>query len=175
MELDAGRCRIRPFGERDVRGLARAGDSLAVWRGVRDRFPHPYTEDAARKWLAVVDAMEVVSHFAIEVDRELVGGIGYTRRNDVERYSAEVGYWLAETHWGRGIGSAALAAFTAEVFATTDLERLDAVVFDWNVASCRVLEKCDYRLEGVLRRAAFKDGAFCDSRLYARLRSTPTR
>ena len=108
--------------------------------------------------------------FAITVCDVAVGGIGAELRDDVERCSAEVGYWLGEPYWGRGIATRTLAAFTRFAFTAYDLERLYAAPFASNPASCRVLQKAGYRLEGRMRRSAIKDGKVQDQLLYAILR-----
>ena len=91
----------------------------------------------------------------------------------MERFTADVGYWLGESWWGRGIATAALAALTRHVFAATGVERLQATVFEWNPASMRVLEKNGYVREGWLRRSIVKDGHLIDRAMYARLRREP--
>jgi RimJ/RimL family protein N-acetyltransferase len=105
--------------------------------------------------------------FAIAVGGEAVGGIGYVLQHDVERVSAEVGYWIGEPLWGRGITSEALAAVTRYAIEQHQLTRLFAVPFAYNAASCRVLEKAGYVLEGRLRRSAIKDGKVVDQFQYA--------
>ena len=92
-------------------------------------------------------------------------------RDDVERCSAEIGYWLGEPYWGRGIATRALVGFTRAAFAAYDVERLYALPLAANEASCRVLEKAGYELEGRLRRSAVKDGKVQDQMLYAILRA----
>ena len=119
---------------------------------------------ASSPWLAVEHPETM---FAITVSDVAVGGIGAKLRDDVERCSAEVGYWLGEPYWGRGIMSRALAAFTRFAFTAYDLERLYAVPYASNAASCRVLQKAGYRLEGRMRRSAIKDGKVQDQFLYA--------
>ena len=104
------------------------------------------------------------------VDDLPVGSIGAVLGEDVERCSAEVGYWLGEAYWGRGIATLALLAFTRFAFAAYGVERLFAVPLAANIASCRVLEKAGYRLEGRMRRSAVKDGVVQDQALYAILR-----
>jgi RimJ/RimL family protein N-acetyltransferase len=114
-----------------------------------------------------MDTSRLETTFAIVVDSRAVGGIGFVLREDVERVSAEVGYWLGEPFWGRGIATEALAAVTAHAIKTHGLSRLYAVPFAWNVASCRVLEKAGYVLEARLRRSALKDGQIIDQMQYA--------
>ena len=87
--------------------------------------------------------------------------------HDVERVSAEIGYWLAEPFWGRGIITEALAAVTAYAMQHYGLTRIYAVPFAWNAASCRVLEKAGYVLEARLRHSAIKNGELTDQMQYA--------
>jgi len=170
MDSKHERVSVRAFGEADLPQLVHHGNDIAVWRTLRDRFPYPYSEADARAWLDFVATAQPVTNFAIAYDDACVGGIGYLRRTDVERHSAEVGYWLGKEFWGRGIATTALSLFVAHVFETSDLIRLDATVFDTNPASARVLEKCGFRREGILRRAVVKDGRVLDSYLYSLLR-----
>src|SRR5204863_9899160 len=98
---------------------------------------------------------------------EAIGGVGFVLRPDVERVSAEIGYWLGEPFWGRGIATDALSAVTAYAIEQHQLTRVFAVPFAWNAASCRVLEKAGYVLEARLRRSAIKDGRMTDQLQYA--------
>ena len=170
MQLDLGTCGVRSFREADAAELARHANNRKVWLQLRDQFPHPYTIDDARSFITLARAGDPETMFAITVSDVAVGGIGVKLRDDVERCSAEVGYWLGEPYWGRGITTRALAAFTRFAFTAYDLERLYAVPFAVNPASCRVLQKAGYRLEGRMRRSAIKDGKVQDQLLYAILR-----
>ena len=105
--------------------------------------------------------------FAITIGQEAVGGIGFNQQRDIERVSAEIGYWLGESLWGRGIATEALAAVTQYAIEHHKLTRVFAVTFVSNPASCRVLEKAGYVLEGRLRRSAVKDGVVIDQLQYA--------
>jgi [ribosomal protein S5]-alanine N-acetyltransferase len=170
MELNLPGFRIRSWRRGDEPSLARHADSERLWRNVRDQFPHPYTLADAEAWVARASVAEPETQFAIEVDGEAAGGIGLFLQEDVARYSAELGYWLGEAHWGRGIMTAAVREFTEHAFRTFDLCRIYAIVFEWNPASRRVLEKAGYRLEGQMRRAAVKEGRVLDQFLYATVR-----
>jgi RimJ/RimL family protein N-acetyltransferase len=110
------------------------------------------------------------THFAIEVDGEAVGGIGLEPQADIERASAEVGFWLGEVCWGRGIMTQAVRAFSEFALNRPGCVRLYASVLEWNPASMRVLEKSGYQREGRMRRSAVKDGRIVDRILYARVR-----
>ena len=111
--------------------------------------------------------MSPETFFAIAVGGEAVGGIGFVLQQDVERVSAEIGYWLGEAFWGRGIVTEALAAVTRYAIEQHQLTRVFAVPFAYNAPSCRVLEKAGYVLEARLRRSAIKDGTVVDQLQYA--------
>lgn len=150
-------------------------DDTAVWRNLTDRFPSPYTLERAHEWIAHQqerhrEKREPPTNFAIVVDGRPVGGAGLMRKEDLARFSAEMGYWLGRRHWGRGIATDAARAITRHAFAAFDFERLEAGVLAWNPASCRVLEKTGFALESRQRRGAFKDGRFVDRLVYVLLR-----
>ena len=166
--LDCGLCVVRSWRKDDVEALARHGNSRRIWLNLRDGFPHPYTPERAEGWIHYATSSRPETLFAIDVGGEAAGGIGFTLQPDVERCSAEIGYWLGEAYWGRGITTAALRAVTTYAFTTYGLSRLFAVPLAANTASIRVLEKAGYRREGVMRRSAIKDGVIQDQALYAR-------
>lgn len=167
MEIDAGPCTLRPWHPADAESLVRHANNRKVWLNMRDAFPHPYMPSDALDWIARSRAARPVTSFAIVVSGNAVGGLGFELRTDVERYSAEVGYWLGEEFWGRGIATAALKAATPYALQTYKLNRIHALPFSENAASIRVLEKAGYRREGVLQRSAFKNGRFQDQVIYA--------
>jgi ribosomal-protein-alanine N-acetyltransferase len=134
---------------------------------LRDRFPHPYSKRDGQAFVRHVREQQPETAFAIAVNDEAAGGIGFQLQSDVERVSAEIGYWLGEPFWGQGIATEALVALTQHAIATHGLTRVYALPFAWNVASRRVLEKAGYVLEGRLRRSAIKDGAVTDQLQYA--------
>ncbi len=171
MIIPLTRCTLRPWAAADAPALQRHADDREVWRNLRDRFPHPYTAADAELWLAWVMAQQPCTHWAIAVDGEAGGGIGFTLGEDVHERMAEVGYWLGRRFWGRGIATEALCAVTSHAFAAYDLERVEAHVFGWNAASVRVLEKAGYAREGCLRRAVVKDGEVTDLLIYGILRA----
>lgn len=162
-----GDCILRSFERSDAASLARHGNNRRIWLNLRDAFPHPYTLANARSFISWSLAAEQESHLAIVVDSEPAGTIGLRRNEDIERVSAEVGYWLGEPFWGRGIATRALIAFTAHAIRQFGLSRLYALPFEWNRASFRVLQKSGYELEGRLRRCAIKDGRIIDMLLYS--------
>jgi [ribosomal protein S5]-alanine N-acetyltransferase len=163
---------LRRWRVEDCGRLAELADNRKIWRNLRDRFPHPYKIEDAKAWIEHCDSeQEPISQFAIETDGLLVGGVGFEALSDVNRIGAEIGYWIGEPYWGKGIATAALEGASRRAFAEFPFERLQAMVFDWNGASMRVLEKAGYQREGRLRRSVVKDGQVIDSVIYARLRS----
>ena len=167
MQLTLNRCDVRSWRTADAESLCRHANNRSIWLNLRDAFPHPYTKHDARAYIRSVRDRAPETTFAIAVDEEAVGSIGFVLRTDVERVSAEIGYWLAEPLWGRGITSEALVAVTRHAIDTHRLTRLYALPFAWNLASCRVLEKAGYVLEARLRRSAIKDGRITDQMQYA--------
>jgi RimJ/RimL family protein N-acetyltransferase len=169
MKLAGTRCTVRPWRMEDADAVVRHANNVNVARQLRDRFPHPYTRGNAFAFLKAAVASADASNLAIEVNGEAAGGIGYVRGVDVERYSAEIGYWLGETYWGRGIGSEALILVTDHVFRALNLLRLFALPFADNAGSIRVLEKAGYVREAILHASSVKYGKPRDQALYVRI------
>lgn len=167
MNLQLETCEIRDWRVEDAASLARHANNRKIWLNLRDAFPHPYTLADAHAFLERARTKDPLSAFAIVVDGEAAGGIGYTRHEDVERVSAEIGYWLGELHWNRGITTEAVRAVTEHALDAHELTRIYALPFARNPASHRVLEKAGYVLEGRMRRSAIKDGVVQDQLLYA--------
>jgi RimJ/RimL family protein N-acetyltransferase len=166
MEIEREKYTIRPWRPSDAPSLKQAADNIRLWRNLRDGFPHPYTEADAAAFIAMSAQADPVTNFAIEIDGAAAGGIGYVPHGDVERFSAEFGYWLAEPYWNRGIMTAVVGDFVEFVRTATDIVRLYAGIFAFNGASGRVLEKAGFRRVGTLEKAAFKNGRFVDKILY---------
>jgi [ribosomal protein S5]-alanine N-acetyltransferase len=170
VELKLSRCLLRLWRVGDEASLVRYANNRNVSRNLRDRFPYPYTAADADEWIKRAAAATRPTSFAIVVEGEAVGGAGIELGTDVFRRSAEIGYWLGEPFWGRGIATEVLRAMTEYAFAHFDICRLEAGVFDWNPASARVLEKAGYTLEGRARLGVIKDGRLGDRLLYALVR-----
>ena len=171
IEIAIGDCKLRAWRPGDEAALVKYANNRNIWINLRDRFPHPYAMDDAIAWVQSVKDQRPVTNFAIATatdnDDEAIGSIGLTLQEDVHRRSGEIGYWLAEPFWGRGITTRAVRALTEYAFANFDLVRLYANVFEWNPASGRVLEKAGFTLEGRLRKNITKDGNTIDQFVYA--------
>jgi RimJ/RimL family protein N-acetyltransferase len=167
--IDAGACRLRGLVLRDAEPLALLANDPTIARWVRDRFPSPYTLADARRFLVAVHTGAMGHVYGIDVDGDLAGTVGLTPREDVERLTVEIGFWLGARFRGHGIATAAVETLTALAFDRLALARVEAHVFSGNHASARVLEKAGFEREGVRRAAILKDGIVYDSLLYARI------
>jgi RimJ/RimL family protein N-acetyltransferase len=167
VQLTLKTCEIRSWRTSDIESLVKYANNRNIWINLRDRFPHPYSTRDGRAFIRLAREQRPETAFAIAVNGEAAGGIGFQLQGDVERVSAEIGYWLGEPFWGRGIATEALVAVTTRAIAAHGLTRVYALPFAWNVASCRVLEKAGFLLEGRLTRSAIKDGRVTDQLQYA--------
>jgi RimJ/RimL family protein N-acetyltransferase len=166
VELDCGSCRLRPLRAEDAPALARHANNPKVAACLRDRFPQPYSTEDALRFLEYATNAREECVACIEVADEAAGAIGLQFRADIERCSAELGYWIGEELWGRGIMTDAIPCFLAWAMPRFGLTRVYAEVFAENPASARVLEKAGFQRVGVLRKAAIKHGVYHDYILY---------
>ena len=165
--LHGSRCTVRPWRLSDAEALVRHADNLNVARQLRDRFPHPYTRRHAAAFLKHASSPGEQTNLAIDVGGEAVGGIGFVPGSDVERFSCEIGYWLSEDYWGRGIAGEALSLLTGHLFEHLNMLRVFALPFADNTGSIRVLEKAGYVREATLRASSVKFGQPKDQALFA--------
>lgn len=170
MQIDCPSCLLRPLVASDADALARHANDPAVAQNLRDRFPHPYQRADAEAYIAHVATRPQQTSFGIVVGTEAIGTISLMLGDDIARCSAEVGYWIGQQFWGRGIATDALRAATRYAFDTLGLARVFAVPFASSGGSVRVLEKAGYLREGLMRRSAIKHGVILDQWLYAAYR-----
>lgn len=163
------RCLLREWRKGDEPSLVRHANNRNVWINLRDAFPFPYTPGDARHWIRLASTSGFNYVFAIDVDDFAVGAIGLHPGSDIHRYSAEIGYWLGEEYWNRGICTEAVRVVTEYAFTTLGMSRVHAEVFHWNTASMRVLEKAGFEREGILRRSVYKDTRWADQIMFARI------
>jgi RimJ/RimL family protein N-acetyltransferase len=169
MRLEGLRCLVRSWRTADADAIVRHANNANVASQLRDRFPHPYTRQHALQFLQMATSEPTETNLAIEVDGQAVGGVGFVPGSDVERFSAEIGYWLGERLWGRGIATEAVVLVTAYTFDQLNLLRLFALPFADNLASRRVLQKAGYECEAILHASSVKAGQPRDQALYARI------
>lgn len=161
---------LRGWQLTDEDALVKYANNPRVSANLFDIFPYPYTISDARKWIGSQQGVEQPAFFAIEINGEAVGGIGISLKADVYRRGANIGYWLGEPFWGKGIMTEAVSLMADYAFVRFDLVRLQAGVYSSNPASMRVLEKAGFVKEGVAKKAIFKHGRFLDEHIYALVR-----
>lgn len=160
---------LRPWREADAVACAALADDEGVAANLRDLFPHPYTEQDARNFIALCLAADPDEALfcAVELDGVFTGSVSLTRGADVARKSAELGYWFGRPFWGKGVATEAVRQMCARGFAEWDIVRIFAEPFSCNRASCRVLEKNGFQHEGTKRLSVCKRGKLMDSEMYA--------
>jgi [ribosomal protein S5]-alanine N-acetyltransferase len=161
---------LRPWSMDDVDSLVRYADNPRIAAGMRNAFPFPYTRDDAERFISTVACDEKNLFFAIVFKEEAIGSIGIHRLEDVYSCTAEIGYWLAEPFWGRGVITNAVQALVPVAFKLLPIERIQAGVFSSNVPSMRVLEKTGFIREAVHVKAIYKQGQLLDEVIYVRFR-----
>jgi ribosomal-protein-alanine N-acetyltransferase len=166
MIIDCGFFTLRPLTDSDKESLVKYGNNKAIWKNMRDIFPHPYTMADADKMIERVAQSTTV--FCIVYNDECVGVIGCFPQADVYSRSAELGYWLAEPFWSKGIMRMAVQKVCE--YVDFDIARIYATVYEWNPASMKVLEKAGFKFEGISRKSVFKDGQLIDEYRYALLK-----
>jgi len=170
MKLEFGDYQIRDWKDKDAPSLAHYANNRKIWMNLRDAFPYPYTLSDAKEFIVKVNALDPRTVFAIASRTEAIGSIGLGLGKDVHRFTAEMGYWLAEPFWNLGIMSAAIKIFSDFAMEKFNLNRIFAEPYASNPASARVLEKAGFIHEGIMKAHAYKDGKILDMYLYAKTR-----
>ncbi len=170
MELSLGNYRVRGWRKEDAPTLAKYANNRKIWLNLRDGFPHPYTLDNAKLFIANAITKQPEAFFAISSDSEIIGSIGFSIGQDVHRYTAELGYWLAEPFWNQGIITKAIQTVTEYAFDRFGLVRIYAEPYASNSASSKVLEKAGFQLEGRLKGNVYKNGKIMDQFVYAKIK-----
>ena len=151
----------------DAPSLAKYANNKKIWLNVRDAFPHPYTLQDAEAFILSITESDPRNVFAIATQSEAIGSIGLMPGKDVHRYTAEMGYWLAEPFWGKGIMTQAVKSLTDYAIKDLRMLRVFAEPYATNLASAKLLEKAGFICEGILRSNAIKDGKVLDQFLYS--------
>lgn len=156
--LSKGKIRLRPLLDGDQDALASLANNKRIWDNVRDYFPFPYSRKDAEVFIELTKQEETPLTFAVEYDKQFCGVIGLIGQNDVYRKTAEIGYWIGEPFWNKGIATTAVGLITTYGLRQLDFIRIHAGIFEYNVGSMRVLEKNGFVKEGIFQKAVFKNG-----------------
>ncbi|HXP50563.1 MAG TPA: GNAT family protein [Bacteroidia bacterium] len=167
MQLTNGIITLRAFETADAENICLLANNKKISGNLRDVFPSPYSiEDAYRH--VKNSTKDPIQNFCISYQGKAVGSIGLFPQQDVYRYSAELGYWIGEPYWGKGLMVMAVNLIVPYGFEVLKMKRIYADVFSGNPNSMRVLEKCGFINEGTFKDSVFKDGKFLDSKRYAK-------
>ena len=166
MQLNGNNITLRAFKQEDAETLATLLNNSRVVANLRDYIPFPYTLKDAMDFIHLCQEENPRQNFAIEHNKLFVGSIGLVKQVDVYRKSAEIGYWIGEPYWGKGIATEAAKLITAYGFEQLELLKIFSAVFDFNKASQRVLEKAGYKLEAIIEKAIYKNHKLCDEYRY---------
>jgi len=159
---------IRSWKPEDAAPLAVICNNKKIWLNVRDRFPHPYTVGNSIEWIAYSLAQKPVQNMAVVYNGEIAGSIGVMPKEDVYRKSIEIGYFLGESFWGKGIATVAVELLLEYIKSHFDVIRIYAEVFSHNAASMKVLEKNGFHLEGIRKKAVVKNNVIMDDYVWVK-------
>ncbi len=158
---------LRPIATTDLDNLVQYGNNFNIAKNLTNKFPHPYTREKGEAFLAMATASDPAHIFAILVDGEMVGAIGIHPKDDIECNNAEMGYWLAEPFWGKGIMSTVVPQMVDYGFQHFPINRIFARPFGSNTGSQKVLEKAGFQLEARFDKTLIKNGVLEDELIYA--------
>lgn len=167
------KCKIRKWKLSDAKDLASVISNKKIQDNLRDGLPYPYTEQDATDYISAMlseDENKTLA-FAITIDNKAIGSIGAFRQKNIHRHTAEIGYYIAEEYWGKGLMTEAVKQICSYIFDKSNIVRIYAEPFSYNKASCRVLEKAGFLYEGTLRSNAIKNGKTIDMLMYSRLKT----
>jgi ribosomal-protein-alanine N-acetyltransferase len=167
MHRNIGEYIIRDWSMGDAPSIAKYANNRKIWMNLRDAFPYPYRLQDAESFISRVIEANPITVFAIATQSEAIGSVGLMVGKDVHSYTAEMGYWLAEPFWGKGIMTQAVKSMSSYAIRNLKLHRIFAEPYSTNPASARVLEKAGFICEGILRSNVFKDGKVLDQYLYS--------
>ena len=159
--------KLKQWEMHDAEALLKYAGNPKITAMMSDGFANLATPEGAEKFIAFANSGSNKIYRAIELNGAVIGGIGVSVQTDIYRKNAELGYWLAEPFWGKGIIREAIQIMISEAFEQLDITRIFARPFHTNKASHRVLEKAGFRLEAILEKAVFKNGEYLDELIYS--------
>ncbi len=158
---------LRRFAESDAERLASLANNSNIARFMANRFPHPYTREAACDFIKQATSKNPIQLFAIDLQGELIGGIGLHEMNDIFIKNMEIGYWLGEAYWGKGYALQAIEQICKYGFDTFDVNRLFCRVFGNNERSIRLMKKAGFNQEAFFEKTIWKNNEFLDEYIFA--------
>jgi RimJ/RimL family protein N-acetyltransferase len=156
--LSEGNIILRPLYDNDANVLAELANNKKIWDNVRDLLPFPYSIEDAIHFIKLTQKENPQMTFAIEYDKQFCGIIGLIAQNGVYKRTAEIGYWIGEPFWNKGIATVSVKLLTDYGLNQLDLIRIHTGVFEYNIGSMKVLTKNGYSKDGVFRKAILKNG-----------------
>ena len=158
---------LRPWKTEDIESLVKFANNPSIAKNMTNQFSHPYTAEKGKAFIDMARSGNPTHIFAIEINGQASGGIGLHQQSDIQCKNAELGYWLAEPYWGKGIITTAIGQMVDYGFKTFDIERIFARPFGTNIGSQKALEKAGFQLEGRLEKTFYKNGEYLDELIYA--------
>lgn len=158
---------LRPWTLNDLDDLVNFAHNFKIAKNMMDRFPHPYTIEDGIAFINSIVKEVPNNILAIEIQNKASGAIGIHPQADIYRKNAELGYWLAEPFWGKGIISKAIVEMVHYGFKNFDVDRIFARPFGTNIASQNALERAGFILEARFDKTIFKNGEYLDELVYA--------
>ena len=158
---------LRRWSMDDLDALMINANNAKIARNLQDGFPHPYTEESGRKFIEMATSSDPLLIKAIDINGQAVGAIGIHPQENIFRKNAEMGYWLAEPYWGKGIMTEAIRRMVDYGFATFDINRIYARPFGSNIGSQRALEKAGFQFEARLKGTILKNDRIEDELIYS--------
>ena len=162
---------LREFRDSDSLRLAELCNNKKIHDNLRDLIPFPYSEKDAEYFINSCRNENPKVSLAVEYDGELTGVIGLAIQTDIYRLSAEIGYWIGEPFWGKGIATRAVELMVEYGFSQLGLIRIYSGVFDYNIASQRVMQKAGFQLEGIFKNSVYKNGTIHDEYRYGKVKN----
>jgi [ribosomal protein S5]-alanine N-acetyltransferase len=161
---------LRDFTINDIDSVAENANNIKISENLRDRFPYPYLRQDAEEFITIIASSDQSKIFAIDVDGNAIGAIGLITQGDIYKKTVELGYWIGEKYWNKGIISGAIKEVVDYTFDNYDIVKIFAKVFDKNAASAKALEKNGFILEARLKNQIYKSGVFLDELVYSKFR-----
>lgn len=158
---------LRNFTNDDLEELVKYANNSKIFANMTNQFPHPYTKEAGINFIQMVTSHSPTRVFAIEADGSFCGAAGVHPQEDIMRKNAELGYWVAEPYWGKGIATIVVLKMVDYGFANFDVNRIFARPYGPNIGSQKVLEKAGFSLEARLKKTIYKNDELLDELIYA--------